>query len=98
YGGDEFLVLLPNTGLDESTRIAERIRSFLNSHTFEKEGIRTKITISQGINTYIGDTSISCDQLLKGADLAVLESKKNGKNRISLYPLLMRQNVPEEKS
>jgi len=96
YGGDEFLILLPNTGLDEAANIAERIRSFLVSHTFEKEGLRTHITLSQGINTYIGDSSITCDQLLKGADLAVLESKKKGKNRISLYPLLKRLSKTEE--
>lgn len=96
YGGDEFLVLLPNTGLDEAASIAERIRSFLGSHSFEKDGLRTRITMSQGINTYIGDTSISCDQLLKGADLAVLESKRKGKNRVSLYPLIRRRGGESE--
>jgi diguanylate cyclase (GGDEF)-like protein len=88
YGGDEFLILLPNTGLDEAANIASRIRSFLESYTFEKEGHRTRITISQGINTYSGDNSMTCDQLLKGADQAVLEAKKKGRNRVCLFPLL----------
>lgn len=88
YGGDEFLILLPNTGLDEAARIADRIRSFLEDHSFEKEGQSAKLTISQGINTYSGDESINCDQFLKEVDRAVLEAKKRGKNRVCLHPLL----------
>lgn len=88
YGGDEFLILLPNTGLDEAAQIASRIRTFLESYTFEKNDQRTHLTLSQGINTYSGDGRSSCDALLKGADRAVLEAKNRGKNRVCLYPLI----------
>jgi diguanylate cyclase (GGDEF)-like protein len=88
YGGDEFLILLPNTGLDEAAAIADRIRAFLDGHTFEKDGQQTGVTISQGINTYSGDGQISCDQFLKRADQAVFEAKQRGKNRVCLYPMI----------
>lgn len=88
YGGDEFLIILPNTGLDEAVSIAKRLRSFLEGHVFEKDGNRAKLTISQGINTYSGDGRISCDELLRGADKAVFEAKAKGKNRVCLYPLI----------
>ncbi|MBU0755042.1 MAG: GGDEF domain-containing protein [Planctomycetes bacterium] len=92
YGGDEFLILLPNTGLDEAAQIGSRIRTFLESHTFEKGGQRVRLTISQGINTYSGDGRCDCDALLKGADQAVLEAKKRGKNRVCLYPLMEQED------
>jgi diguanylate cyclase (GGDEF)-like protein len=94
YGGDEFLILLPYTGLDDATIIADRMRAHVENHTFEKDGHRRRITISQGINTYSGDGSITCAEFLKGADKAVLEAKRRGRNRVCLYPII--REKPEE--
>lgn len=88
YGGDEFLILLPNTGLDEAATIADRIRSFLVQHKFEKDGHKKCVTLSQGVDTYSGTEEITCDQFLKHADQAVMEAKKRGKNRIVLFPMI----------
>ncbi len=88
YGGDEFLIILPNTGLDEAASIGNRIRSFFEGHTFEKSGNTAKLTISQGINTYSGDRRTNFEQFLKGADIAVFEAKKLGGNRVCLYPMI----------
>jgi len=88
YGGDEFLILLPNTGIDEATTIADRIRSFLDQHKFEKDDHTAKVTLSQGLDTYSGDDTVTCDQFLKNADKALFEAKQRGKNRICLFPLI----------
>jgi diguanylate cyclase (GGDEF)-like protein len=102
YGGDEFLIILPNTGLDEAASISDRMRAFFENHVFERNDQRTRITVSQGVNTYTGgsvhgamdhyeeDSADRCIDFLKGADLAVLEAKRRGKNRICLFPLMQR--------
>jgi diguanylate cyclase (GGDEF)-like protein len=102
YGGDEFLVILPYTGLDEAAAIAERIRVHFEHHTFERNGQRARITVSMGVNTYTGglpaasrersaeDLADRCTEFLKGADSAALEAKRRGKNRICYYPLMER--------
>jgi len=87
-GGDEFLIILPNTDLDEAVRIADRIRSIVNSYKFEKDGRSAQLTVSLGINAYGGDGSIGCEEFLKGADLGLLAAKSRGKNRIFLFPQL----------
>ena len=87
-GGDEFLIILPNTDIDEAVRIADRIRSIVNAYDFEKDGRTAQLTISLGINAYGGDGSIECEEFLKGADLGLLAAKSRGKNRIFLFPQL----------
>lgn len=85
-GGDEFITILPNTGLDEAVRIADRIRSIVNGYKFERDGISTDMTVSIGINSYAGDDAITCEEFLKGVDQGLIEAKKRGKNRIFLFP------------
>jgi two-component system, cell cycle response regulator len=87
-GGDEFLVILPNTDLDEAVRIADRVRSIVNSYKFEKDGVSARMTVSLGINAYGGDGSLAWEEFLKGADLGLLAAKSRGKNRIFLFPQL----------
>jgi diguanylate cyclase (GGDEF)-like protein len=86
YGGDEFLLLLPNTNIEEAKVIADRLRLFLENHTFEKNNQRARITVSQGVNTYHGEGDVTCEQFLKGADRAAFEAKKQGRNKVCLYP------------
>ncbi len=94
-GGDEFLVVLPNTDLDEAVRIADRIRSIVNSYKFEKDGVSARLTVSLGINAYGGDGSLTWEEFLKGADLGLLAAKSRGKNRIFLFPSLRaKENGP----
>jgi len=85
WGGEEFVVLSPNTTRENAYRVAERIRAAFESHTFV--GIDgQKITISIGISG-VPDPSIDMqEKLIHAADTALYEAKKNGRNRIELSP------------
>jgi diguanylate cyclase (GGDEF)-like protein len=75
YGGDEFVVLLPNTDLPEAAEIAERVRAALSLEMREPP-----VTVS------IGTTSFSGDQRLTGiaVDRALYDAKAAGRNRVAV--------------
>ena len=75
YGGEEFLVILPNAGIKEACIVAERIRNSIKNEQFTN-GVR--VTISGGVREYKGE---SIDELLDGADKALYEAKNQGRNR-----------------
>jgi len=97
YGGDEFVMILPHTTLEEGTAICEEIRLAIESATFlDREWgfsmtplhLRGVISASLGIAQYVADrssqTSIDLDknELLRRADAAMYRAKSGGKNRI----------------
>lgn len=92
FGGDEFVVLLPNTGLDEAVVIAERVRSIVGSYKFEHGGLSTSVGLSMGIAAYDGVEDSSAEDLLRRADRALLEAKRRGRDRIVLYPQVGRSD------
>lgn len=77
WGGEEFLIILPDVDLQLSLQIAERIRQGIELRDFG-EGIRVSASI--GSAKYIPDESI--EDLTKRADDALYLAKKNGRNRI----------------
>ncbi len=84
YGGDEFVVILPETGLDLATRIAERIHSDIATRTLFGEGGGLEgngITASIGVIAY-PQHGTTMAQLLEGADRAMYQAKRHGKNKI----------------
>lgn len=86
FGGDEFVLLLPSTGLDEAVCIAERIRTIVADYEFERQGQTTSVTLSMGIATYDGVERATPEEFLRRADCALLEAKRRGRNRVVLYP------------
>ncbi len=76
YGGEEFMVVFPDTKLDGAWKISDRIRKALESHGFA-EGIR--VTVSGGVKQYEGGELAS---FVHSADLNLLEAKRKGKNVI----------------
>ncbi len=85
YGGEEFLIILPNTSMESARIAAEKIRTNLEKAVFKNNGISVKITISLGISDIINDKPETNDKAISNADLAMYEAKKNGKNRTVLY-------------
>jgi len=77
WGGEEFLVLAPETGIQESWALAERLRTTVAGQKFDGVG---GITISIGIGQHIKGEDI--DELLKRADDALYEAKHSGRNTV----------------
>ena len=84
YGGDEFVVLLPQTDKDNATIVARRLRDRLNEHVFLKEeNLNLQLTSSIGIATYPVDARSKAD-LIRLADEAMYLVKNTTRNNIAL--------------
>jgi diguanylate cyclase (GGDEF)-like protein len=81
FGGEEFVVLLPETNLDMAVNVAERIRDSLEKTVIPIEEKQVKITASIGVSTYqLEDQKI--DVVLQRADQALYQAKNQGRNRV----------------
>jgi two-component system cell cycle response regulator len=83
YGGEEFVVVMPDTPADVAAGIAERLRAAVENIPFVLRGTgqTLKVTASFGISSRI-DAVESADQLFKQADLALYAAKNSGRNRV----------------
>jgi diguanylate cyclase (GGDEF)-like protein len=79
YGGEEFCALLPATTLEDAKVAAERLRLAVAQAEFKFEGIALRVTVSVGLAA--STDTIDTDMLIKRADTALYEAKKNGRNR-----------------
>ncbi|MCD4829025.1 MAG: diguanylate cyclase [Candidatus Cloacimonetes bacterium] len=79
YGGEEFLLLLPDTALEQAQVLAERIRVELENTVFEQTDLH--LTLSGGISQYDGQ---SCAELVHAADLLLYKAKDAGRNRVEV--------------
>ncbi|MGE5126550.1 MAG: GGDEF domain-containing protein, partial [Betaproteobacteria bacterium] len=84
YGGDEFVVVLPETPASGALVIAERLRRAIEEHCFlENQGISARISASFGIATY-PDHALSPEGLIQKADQAMYRVKEREKNGIEV--------------
>lgn len=82
YGGEEFVVVMPDTTIDMATTIAERLRGAIEGKPFRlATGLELDVTASLGIASLSG-TLQSPAQLMKAADQALYEAKNAGRNRV----------------
>lgn len=84
YGGDEFLVLMPNCDPESARRRAEAIRESVISHPLVVEGKELGVTLSIGISNWdSAGMAPNFSDLLRAADKAMYLSKQGGRNRVS---------------
>ncbi|MFZ2267732.1 MAG: bifunctional diguanylate cyclase/phosphodiesterase [Azonexus sp.] len=84
-GGDEFAVILTETGRDGAMTVAEKIRNELRNKTFEStDGKQFHITTSIGVVTYPGDAQ-SISDLMAGVDLGLYRAKELGKDGVGSF-------------
>jgi diguanylate cyclase (GGDEF)-like protein len=82
FGGDEFSVVLPDTGPEGAIAVAERVRAHIAAHPFlAGDGLDIHLTASVGVAT-LPDAAASAEALIQAADLAMYWVKEHGKNGI----------------
>ncbi len=79
FGGEEFLILLPESGLDGALRVAESIRQAVDGMTPGETGGRITASIGAAVFPLNGP---SLDDVVRAADLAMYRAKEEGRNRV----------------
>ncbi|MTI65844.1 MAG: diguanylate cyclase [Firmicutes bacterium] len=80
FGGEEFIIILPETDSDSAFNIAERIRNKISNMEINNEEEKIFITISIGVSTLKDETKIN--DLINKADKALYDAKNNGRNQV----------------
>ncbi len=80
WGGEEFLILYPETSLEGGKTVTEKVRSVIENTVFLYKGTALKITMTFGIAIHSKHKSI--DDVINTADDALYEGKKQGRNRV----------------
>jgi diguanylate cyclase (GGDEF)-like protein len=86
FGGDEFALVLPDTGGEGAFSVGERIRERIAAHTFlAGDGLAIRLTVSVGVAT-LPDAANSAEELMMAADKAMYVVKDSGKNGTQAAP------------
>ena len=92
YGGEEFLVVLPETTLLGARRLATEFCKAVAAHAFVHEGEQIAQTVSIGVFGGLLEPGDSWDVLIHAADSALYDAKHSGRNRVEETPVLPRAN------
>jgi len=85
YGGDEFVILLPETQSSFAQVFAERLCQMIPQKLEKIEETTISVTLSIGIATFSGDADITFDTLLDQADQALYVAKQAGRNQVAVW-------------
>lgn len=80
WGGEEFLIMLPETGVTGASHVAEKLRMTIQNHEFLYQKHQLSITLSFGISVY--ENTITIDKCIKRADDNLYLAKQQGRNRV----------------
>lgn len=84
YGGDEFAVIMPATGLSDAVGIARRVQEFISLVRWKGQ---IPVSASIGIAEYDPDSHVTSEEFFKQADIELYRAKRGGKNRISHFEM-----------
>lgn len=85
YGGDEYIIMMPETDLDGAVTCAEKLRKVIAAHHFDNGKHQTQITISIGVAAFDPKESAQCEnsiELIRLADERLYDAKEQGRNRV----------------
>ncbi|MCA9539900.1 MAG: GGDEF domain-containing protein [Myxococcales bacterium] len=82
YAGDEFVLVLPETGADDAIKFADVVRRIVDETDFRFDGRKLPVTISVGVGAFTRDM-VSPAQLVAAADAALYRAKERGRNQVS---------------
>lgn len=80
WGGEEFLILLPQTSHTQAMEVAEKLRLAVENNNFPSTEIKNGMTISLGVQSIKNTDNVS--ELIKDSDRMLYEAKRNGKNQV----------------
>jgi diguanylate cyclase (GGDEF)-like protein len=83
-GGEEFVIFLPMTTIEDASKVAERIRAHVEEHVFCVGKTDVKITVSIGASCFIPENA-TLDTVIPFADEALYISKQNGRNKVTCF-------------
>ncbi len=86
WGGEEFVLLLPQTSVAGALAVAERCRRTLEEVAIAVDGHAVRVTVSVGLAAFPGERIESWDALLRSADEALYQAKNLGRNRVVSVP------------
>jgi diguanylate cyclase (GGDEF)-like protein len=88
YGGEEFLIILPETDSFGTRTLSERLRNAISNLEIEYEGQKIQVTASfGGASAKMDNPAISMEQLINQADDQLYQSKREGRNRVNVLEL-----------
>ena len=87
FGGEEFAIILPETSMKDAFKIAEQIRLDVESLAIPHSQSKLKgiVTISVGVTCIVPKSNSDLNEFINGADLALYQSKRNGRNLVFSY-------------
>jgi diguanylate cyclase (GGDEF)-like protein len=85
YGGEEFIVVMPETDLDGAMAAAENLRREIARVPFTGDGLTIGMTISAGVTGRVAVPSLDVDQLLRRADSALYTAKAQGRDQVQRF-------------
>jgi len=85
YGGDEFVILLPETGSQRSVQLSVRLCEDFRARPLKVNDREIPITLSMGLASMPGNKDLALDTLLNRADQALYTAKENGRDQVSLW-------------
>jgi sigma-B regulation protein RsbU (phosphoserine phosphatase) len=85
FGGEEFLIIMPETTLEQATGALERIRQSLAEAPVQAGDLHVPLSISVGVAALDFTTDLETDQLVDKADQGLYIAKQAGRNRVAVY-------------
>jgi diguanylate cyclase (GGDEF)-like protein len=86
FGGEEFIVLLPNVPMEEAMAMAERLRAEIQNNLFDcscnDTSVNLTVTVSLGVTTCNSADGLTLDQMIAQTDDALYAAKEGGRNRV----------------
>jgi diguanylate cyclase (GGDEF)-like protein len=93
FGGEEFVILMPETGQTRAVDAAERLRKSIEDRVFRYNDQVISITLSLGVVGVSQDTSLTLTHYLERADRAMYAAKQTGRNRVASWSTRLAQRM-----
>jgi len=95
YGGEEFAIILPETGSEEAVSVAVRMRQAIERYIFREGEAEVRITASFGV-AFCNEKTLTPNRLIVDADHALYLAKNSGRNNVKLESEMPDQPTPED--